>query len=285
MYTQILATGDDATGFLQGQFTQDLKLVSTELSPLAAWCNPKGRVIAVLRLLALENGIGMVLPESLAQTVIDGLLRYRLRARFELQAASAQWRAIALSNEQDLATLAAMELLPARAANASCNRFGLVAVSPDAQRSVVELYGDDAALDTVATRFTAPLSAKQWAAHRIQAGITDISAATTEQYPPHMLNLDKLGAISFSKGCYPGQEIVARTEHLGSVKRRVARYRNNGTPISIGEPVQFAGTESGVIVASAGDWLLALVASNLHDKTLSCAGQDITPADQTSGRM
>ncbi|MEQ8206662.1 MAG: hypothetical protein RIA65_10840 [Woeseia sp.] len=285
MYTQILATGDDANGFLQGQLTQDLTLVSTGSSPLAAWCNPKGRVIAVLRLLALENGIGMVLPESLGHTVIDGLLRYRLRAHLELQPVSAQWQAIALSNEQDLATLEAMDLLPERAANASRSRSGIVTVSLDAQRSVVELYADGAALEAEALTFIAPLSAEQWAARRIQAGVTDINDATTEQFTPHMLNLDRLNAISFSKGCYPGQEIVARTEHLGSVKRRVARYRFDGTPISNGEPVQFAGAESGVVVASAEDWLLALVPANLHDKTLSCAGQELTPADQTSGRM
>lgn len=285
MYTQILATGDDATGFLQGQFTQDLNLVSTELSPLAAWCNPKGRVIAVLRLLALKDGIGMVLPESLAQPVIAGLLRYRLRARLELQAVSAQWRAFALSNEEDLATLDAMELLPERAANASRCRSGIITVSLDAQRSVVELYAEASAFGADAPGFTAPLTAEQWAARRIQAGITDINDVTSGQYTPHMLNLDKLGAISFSKGCYPGQEIVARTEHLGSVKRRVARYRFDGTPISIGEPVQFADAESGVVVASAEDWLLALVPADLHDKSLSCAGQELTPADQTSGRM
>ncbi|ANO51103.1 CAF17-like 4Fe-4S cluster assembly/insertion protein YgfZ [Woeseia oceani] len=285
MYTQILASGDDAIGFLQGQLTQDLNDLSAEFSPLAAWCNPKGRVVAVLRLLALENGVGLILPDALAEPVITGLLRYRLRAQVELLPAGAQWRAYALSAGQDLAALESMGLLPEPAANASRRRAGITAVSLDTQRSVVELYADVAALDTARLKFAAPLSAGSWAAARIQAGITDIDDTTTEQYTPHMLNLDRLGAISFFKGCYPGQEIVARTEHLGSVKRSVARYRAHGTPVASGEPVQFAGVESGVVVASAGSWLLAMVPTELHDKTLSCAGQEITPPDQTSGRI
>ena len=285
MYTQIIATGDDASRFLQGQLTQDFSLVTRDRSPLAAWCTPKGRVIAVLRLLTLDNGYGMVLPVSLAQPVIDGLLRYRLRAQFELQLASQEWQAIALTDARDLDALQSLGLLPERAANASCTRRGVTAVSMDSQRSVIEVYAEPAALDAAALEFRAPLSAELWAAQRIQAGIADIGVANTEQYTPHMLNLDAVDAVSFTKGCYPGQEIVARTEHLGAVKRRVARYRHNGPSLPIGEAVQLADDNTGAIVADAAGWTLAIVPTDLQDKILTCDGRDLTPVAQTSGRM
>lgn len=284
MYSQILASGSDANSFLQGQLTQDLKSVTERRSPLAAWCNPKGRVIATLRLLALPDGIALVLPSDTLTKVIDGFTRYRMRARVELRPSTDGWRAIALHDERDLNQLQAKGLLPDNEAGASCHGAGISTVSMDNARTIIEVYTEPGALEAASLNFLAPLASEQWRAMRIRAGIADIDSSTTELYTPHMLNLDQHGAISFAKGCYTGQEIVARTEHLGNAKRRVAIYRSTKA-IAVGEQVTVADKVAGQVVASAANWQLVILPLELHGKTLNVGDQELQPADQTSGRI
>lgn len=109
----------------------------------------------------------------------------------------------------------------------------------------------------------------------VQAGLPEIYAATSEQWIPQMLNLDLLGAIGFTKGCYPGQEIITRTRHLGRVKRRMFRYRCEGAALAPASPLHFAGNKVGEVVRSAptpeGSECLAVV-------DLEAAGQALTTA-------
>ena len=93
-----------------------------------------------------------------------------------------------------------------------------------------------------------------------------------------MLNLDRTGAVSFSKGCYTGQEVVARTENLGRVKRRIGRYRAAGSAPSVGDAVTDGDETVGHVVNAAGDELLAVVRADLHAQELNANGSRLTPA-------
>ncbi|MGB5353273.1 MAG: hypothetical protein WBN32_06670 [Woeseia sp.] len=277
MYAQISVSGPDAISFLQGQLTQDLQKVSESHSPLAAWCTPQGRVIAVLRLLKLADGIGLILPTDLVDDVINGLSVYRMRAKVIMQAAASDWRALAIANTTDIELIKARHLLPAADANACCYDDGIHVVSPNTQQDFFEIYGSDSALQDAGLSFINPLSGSDWQAARINCGITDIVPATSGKYTPHMLNLDQLGALSFSKGCYPGQEIVARTQHLGSVKRRVAHFRS-AAPVALGDAVLLDGTAVGEVVAAANRDVLAVLPVALQSLELHAATVPLQPA-------
>jgi hypothetical protein len=125
--------------------------------------------------------------------------------------------------------------------------------------------------------FRRPLSDTEWKLALIQAGIPTIEAATTEKYTPHMLNLDCLGAISFSKGCYTGQEVVARTEHLGRAKRRLMHFRMDAPGVQAGDRVIHDGQEVGEVVNVAGPHLLAVAPVELHGEELSIDGRRASP--------
>ena len=215
MYRQITVSGPDAVEFLQGQLTQDVGKLADAGRLLAAWCNPKGRVIAVLRLLALDNGIGLVVPASLAESLVARLTMYRLRSRVDFEVGD-----------------------PA----------------PDAL--------DDDEIDAAAL---------------IRAGRAFIDESNSEAYTPHMLNLDKLDAISFSKGCYTGQEVVARTEHLGKSRRRLMRYEADSEGISVGDKLADGEHNVGEVVNVARRDLLAVTPVEIHDRPLSANGITVTP--------
>lgn len=278
MFTQIEARGPDAVSFLQAQLTQDVTQVSATHSPLAAWCDPRGRVIVILRLVRLDDGIGLILPASLAEPVLRELGKYRFRAKVELDAADAAWRALAVAGKDDLERLAAADLLPEAAANASRQRVGVTAVKLSAAADCVEVYGEEAAFGAAGLEFREPLECDAWRVKRIAAGIADLAPETSGRYTPHMLNLDRLGAVNFDKGCYTGQEIVARTQYRGSVKRRLRHYRGDGAP-AVGEKLTRDGRAVGDVVSVAGNEFLALLPDDAADAVLDTAGGAARPAD------
>jgi hypothetical protein len=111
----------------------------------------------------------------------------------------------------------------------------------------------------------------------IRAGIATIDDTNSETFTPHMLNLDKLGAISFDKGCYTGQEVVARTEHLGKSKRRAMRYQADAEGIAVGDKLSDGERNVGEVVNVAGRDLLAVTPIELHDSSLCRGNITVTP--------
>ena len=103
----------------------------------------------------------------------------------------------------------------------------------------------------------------------ISRGIPIIDSTNTETYTPHMLNLDKLEAISFNKGCYTGQEIIARTEHLGKSKRRMMLYKARNNKINIGSKLFFNEKNAGIVVNACGNLILAVTPTKIHTETLT----------------
>ena len=219
-YVTILVTGDDARDFLQNQLTQDLALADGDgdAPVLAAWCNPKGRVICLMRVSKTAGGYALALPAELAEPVVKRLTMFRFRAKvdFEIRAAEA-------------AELGA---------------------------------GGDFS---------------DWLLDNLRAGVAHIGEAQSEEFTPHMLNLDLVGAISLDKGCYPGQEIVARTHYRGATKRRLFRF-TSVAPVDAGADVMEGERRIGEVVNAIGEELLAVVPIDSADATLTVDGSPLQRA-------
>ena len=213
--------GDDAARFLQGQLTNDTRLLADGRTQLSAYTTPQGRVVALLRLRQTDEAIYALLPRELASSVATMLRRFVLRARVDLQIAA------------DLQVAWAGQ-------DAVCDEIVSFDYAPD--RRVVAAHGATLrAMIGPSPERPHPGIENEWRAADIAAGLPQVVAATSGSFVPQMLNLDRLDAISFTKGCYTGQEIVARTQHLGRIKRRTLRFR---LPPGV-EPLPLAGLALG----------------------------------------
>jgi folate-binding protein YgfZ len=267
--------GDDAARFLQGQVTHDTRLLADGRTLLAACNTPQGRVIALLRLKQTEDAVYALLPADLLEHVASRLRRFVLRARVDVQiAADLQ---VAWVGGQPFSDTLAVESYDATRTLSAIPQAGATEVvsfdyGPD--RQVVAAPG--AALRAITGLSLArslPGIEDEWWAADIAAGMPQVFRASTEQFVPQMLNLDRLDGISFDKGCYTGQEIVARTQHLGRIKRRTLRYRvAGGPPLAPLAGLHLEGAKVAEVVMSAPRGavieLLAVTALDARDRTL-----------------
>ena len=201
--------GEDAARFLQGQFTNDTRLLADGRTQLTACNTPQGRVVALLRLRQTDDAIYALLPQELAATVGGSLRRFVLRAKVDLQVATdlqVAWVGRTLNPESAASEIVLFDYAPGRQVIAAPGTTLHALAGPPHERAHPEIEN-------------------QWRAADIATGLPQVFAATSGSFVPQMLNLDRLDAISFTKGCYTGQEIVARTQHLGRIKRRTLRYR------------------------------------------------------------
>lgn len=212
------ARGADAASFLQGQLSADLRLLTPEHSLLSGYHNPQGRVIALPRLLRLaEDDLLCVLPLELLPTVIARLAKYVLRAKVKLADESQSWRISGLLG----ARAAAAAGLPAATDTVMPLEGGLAVRVTGATARWLWVRGSQG---SAALSGWAPGPHELWRRAAIAAGEPQVYVATSEQFVAQMLNLDALGALSFDKGCYTGQEVIARAHYRGRVKRRLQRF-------------------------------------------------------------
>ena len=201
--------GADATGFLQGQLSNDLTRLAPERSLLAGYHNPQGRTIALVRLLwaGAEDFIA-VLPRELTSALVTRLAKFVLRAKVKITDQSSAWRAFGVIGPDS-----ATEALAATGAPIAHARVGkaparwLIVAPAESPHSAV-----------------ANGERRRWHQLDIESGQAQVFAATSEEFVAQMLNLDALDAISFEKGCYTGQEVIARAHYRGRVKRRLQRF-------------------------------------------------------------
>jgi len=232
-------------------------------------------VTTTVRLLSLEDSIGLVVSASLVDTVIQKLTMYRLRSNVTIDRVTDRWISIIVSGSDAIDTLADKGLLPA--SNAACASNGLIAVDFSSGDQFVEIFGRKQAFEDAGLAIDTTQDDEQRAAMKIRAGIAEINSENTEKYTPHMLNLDKQGAISFNKGCYTGQEVVARTENLGESKRRLMRYSCEAPDIAIGDKLSDGERDVGTVVNVSGTELLAVTPVATHEKTLIVRGEKAQP--------
>ena len=235
----IRIAGADAASFLHGQLTQDVLALDDGATRLAALQTAQGRVIAVLHLARRGSDYTALLPAAQVTPVITHLRRYILRARVTLTDLGASHRPLGL--------LGPAATAPAAADGCELHEVGggrtvLLGVRPALADDLADDLADGLAGATAA----------EWALAAIRAGLPELDVATTEAFTAHMLNLDRLGAISFTKGCYTGQEIVARTEHQGRVKRRLQRYAlDAGDPPAALTALHAGGAKVGEVLSAA----------------------------------
>ena len=238
---------------------------------LAAWCSPKGRVQVSGRLIDIGESVGFVVPRTAADDVARRLLMYRFRAKVEIAVTAETPVAVACATDAvtglDCQTPNDW-LETARQGDALCVGLG---------GGAVELYAAGPA--GAATLGDLPtIDEDLWRQRRIEAGLVDVDESNADRFTPHMLSLERTGAVSFSKGCYTGQEIVARTEHRGRVKRRIAGFRVSGdTPISPGAKLAFEGQEVGEVAAASRHALLAVINDQARGQALEVAGVAAEP--------
>jgi len=246
--------GADNIAFLQGQISQDARRLAAGRPLLAAYSSPQGRVLAILHLLPHSSGIIAVLPRELLAPTIERLRKYVLRAKVRIEDAGAQL-AVAGFHGTDALAEAAVAAPGAAQAYLESDGVGVGRVGTETGRYwVIGPPGRLAAFGPAARAAGlagAARTERDWRLADIRAGMPQVYAATSELFVAQMLNLDLLDGISFSKGCFTGQEIIARTQHLGRIKRRMMRLALRGRTVAVGDALRLADGRGGRITEVA----------------------------------
>jgi len=250
----IRVEGEEAAKFLQGQLTQDFVLLGPSQARLAAFCTAKGRMQAsFVGFQRAPNEILLVCSRDILAPTLKRLSMFVLRARAKLIDATDQFALFGLAGD-------ALEALPAELkepwAKADVGAAQAVALYPaDGQRRVLWVVPVDQPAPAGATLAT-PL----WLWGEVRSGIATITAPIVEAFVPQMLNYESVGGVNFKKGCYPGQEVVARSQFRGTLKRR-AFLAHCDTELAAGQevfhesdPEQACGTVAQAAPAPSGGW-------------------------------
>ncbi|MCI1013050.1 folate-binding protein YgfZ [Herbaspirillum sp. C7C2] len=245
----IAATGEEAAAFLHGQLTNDVQHLTADSARLAGYCSPKGRLLATLLMWRDEAGIFLQLPRALQPAIQKRLQMFILRAKAKLADVSAERAVLGLVGPATANALAEwFPVLPTAPYDKLNNSHGTLIRLADAAGS--PRYQWIAALDTLSTAWPKlvqhlkPTATLAWRLSDIRAGVPGILAATQEQFVPQMINFELIGGVNFKKGCYPGQEIVARSQYLGKLKRRTLLATIASTGARAGDEV-FAAADPG----------------------------------------
>jgi folate-binding protein YgfZ len=232
----IRAQGVDAASFLHSQLTQDFALLDREHARLAGFCTAKGRLLATL--VGWRGGddeILLALPAETLAATLKRLSMFVLRAKCKLTDASGEFAVYGL-----LGTSAAEPWTLVRDGDA-------VQVALPGSGRALRIQPADAPAPA-----GAPVTADDWAFAEAEAGMAWVRGATVEAFVPQMINFEVLGGVSFKKGCYPGQEIVARSQYRGTLKRRLQVFETD-TPAAVGQEI-FNSTDpeqpAGVVAGS-----------------------------------
>ncbi len=203
-YGIITVTGDEAKKFLQGQLTCNLDEITPTQSRLGAYCDIKGRVIAVFRIIQIDNKYHLILNKNLIDKTAKILGKYAVFSRVALDKANPFSAHIGVLEKQS-------------------NNFpeNIDEVITQNGQTIIRIPGAHPRWEILMHSGEAPTplrSAENWEVHNILAGIPNLTVATSGEFTAHKLGLVRLNAVSFTKGCYLGQEIVARTQYLGKQK-------------------------------------------------------------------
>ncbi|WPN56723.1 folate-binding protein YgfZ [Pseudomonas sp. P9_31] len=267
--------GADASKFLQGQLTCNLNYLSDTQASLGARCTQKGRMQSSFRILLEGDGVLMAMASELLEPQLADLKKYAVFSKSKLTDESAHWVRFGL--EHGDAALASLGLVLPADTDSVVRNDGLIALRVSPERAELWVGSDQA--DTVKGKVSALLAESdlnQWLLGQIRAGIGQVMPSTRELFIPQMLNLQAVGGVSFKKGCYTGQEIVARMQYLGKLKRRLYRLQleagelpEPGTPLF--SPTHGSSIGEVVLAARAGqniELLAVLQAEAVEDDNL-----------------
>ncbi|HEX7081889.1 MAG TPA: hypothetical protein VF329_12825 [Gammaproteobacteria bacterium] len=253
------AKGADADDFLRRQLTQNPPPRDGGRFTFAAWNDARGRVRALFRMLRRDDRLVLLAERDGVDAVLARLRMFVLRSKVELVPDESLAAAAVVGDAGERLEARGVRLGAEPGAAVTDAELTWLRIGPD----LVYVVGPEDRLERAGEGF-ARGSAEQAELAEIRLGLPRVGAAVAERYVPQMLNLDRLDAVAFDKGCYPGQEVVARLHHLGNVKRRMRRFVGAapavapapGTPI-----VDAEGAEAGeTIRAAAADGTLELLA-------------------------
>jgi tRNA-modifying protein YgfZ len=262
--------GEDASAFLQGQLTQDFALLRPDEARLAAYCTPKGRMQAsFIGFRRSDAEVVLVMSRDILDATRKRLSMFVLRAKAKLADASAEFALYGLAGE------------PAQAAVSNDEPWTRADAGPATAIRLYPADGQPRAL-WVAPAGTPPpegrvLDAGLWRWGEVRSGVATVTAAIVEAFVPQMLNYESVGGVNFKKGCYPGQEVVARSQFRGTLKRR-AYLAHADVPLQAGqevfqeaEPQQPCGLVAQAAAAPGGGWdaIVSMQVSAADDEHLA----------------
>jgi len=256
----IRVEGMDARAFLQGQLSTDVLSLTPLTSQLSSWNNPKGRVVTLLRLWEFDGAIYMALPRSLTPSVQKRLAMYVLRSKAKLADVSDNLVYFGIAGREAPRMLAVCDLPAPTETNSVVVMEGASLTRLHGEMPRFVLMGEPGKMQSIWDALKAegayPVGADAWALLRILAREPIVYPETSEHFVAQMLGLEELGAIDFKKGCYIGQEVIARAHYRGAVKRHLHRAScESGEIIPPGTPVHAngAGPPAGEVVDACQD--------------------------------
>jgi folate-binding protein YgfZ len=235
-------TGEDAATFLHGQLTNDVTHLDPLTARLGGYCTAKGRLLATCLYWKSAQDITLELPKTLLPSIAKRLQMFIMRAKAKPADVSAEYAILGLVGQKAI-TLAQQffQPLPTAPFAKVDSQAGTLIRLPDAGE--LPRFQWIAPLDIaisawpIITDVLTPVGNAAWRLTEITAGIPHITAATQEQFVPQMINYELIGGVNFKKGCYPGQEIVARSQYLGKLKRRTTLATMTATSVIPGQEV------------------------------------------------
>jgi folate-binding protein YgfZ len=218
--------GEDAASFLHNQITNDVQHLDASTARLAGYCSPKGRLLGSFLMWRTADAVRLLIARDVQAAVQKRLSMFVLRSKAKLTDATSEVAAIAFAGDVRAALSGVFDALPDGVHVKVEGPHGSLIRVPDAAHrprflwvgAKADVEAQVAKLDEKLTR----VPEQMWDWLDIHAGEPRITHATVEQFVPQMVNFDVLGAVNFKKGCYPGQEIVARSQYRGTIKRRTA---------------------------------------------------------------
>lgn len=234
-YAMLAVSGKDVRSFLHSQLINDINDLDESHSHLSGYCNPKGRLISNFRVFWRTDTAYLRFPADLLQTMTRKLAIYKLRSKVNIEDHSDNMIRAGYSGKSADTRLADIFPQIPEAINEVVTAGNLSIIRVPGITPSYELYGDTGLITDIWTKLDvqdAPVGAPAWQLIEILAGIPNITLSSTERYVPQMLNYQAIGGLSFTKGCYLGQEVVARMHYLGKLKKRLylARVRVDKPP-------------------------------------------------------
>lgn len=249
-------SGDDVQSFLHGQISSDLKTLDPAAAQYSSYCTAKGRMVAIFLVWRSEESYFLQLPAEIAEPIRKRLSLFILRAKVKSEDASDGTVRMGIAGHAAEKLLERHFLsIPSGTLGIAHGTSGTLIRLGENRFEIVTAPEQAPTLWCGLSENATPAGAPCWDWLEIRAGIPAITAATQEQFVPQMANLDAIGGVSFHKGCYPGQEIIARTQYLGRLKRRMYLVHIEAqTPPAPGDELyspDLEGQASGVIVRAA----------------------------------
>lgn len=238
--------GEDAATFLHNQLTNDIEKLDDVHARLAGYCSPKGRLLATMTVWRQGGDIVLQLPRQLQAAIQKRLQMFVLRAKAKARDASGEWVVLGLAGDAAAKTLQAWfaQLPQADYDKVSSDAGVLIRIpngsadndaKPRYQWITAPAFAQEAWPQL--TQSLTPVGPQAWRLDDIRAGLPTVTQATQEQFVPQMINFELIGGVNFKKGCYPGQEIVARSQYLGKLKRRMLLATIDSADVAAGMEV------------------------------------------------